>query len=188
MRKNRSSDVAINKAKEQKRENNTAEAEEGTSTLFHTPAPQYISALGLDVGRKRIGVAGCDRTGLIATGITTIERTSFERDVEQIRQLVVEREVQVLVVGLPYSMDGSLGFQARQVQKFAKQLAKVLTIPMEYVDERLTSFQAEQLLISENRSPSRHKPLIDRKAAALILQQWLDARRANLKFTEASAE
>ncbi|HYW21605.1 MAG TPA: Holliday junction resolvase RuvX [Nodularia sp. (in: cyanobacteria)] len=143
------------------------------------PQP-FISALGLDFGRKRMGVAGCDGTGLIATGLTTIERTSFERDVQQVRNLVNERQVQVLVIGLPYSMDGTLGFQARQVQKFGKKLGKALNLPVEYVDERLTSFQAEQLLIAENRSPSRHKGLIDRKAASIILQQWLDTRRANL--------
>ncbi|MCF2146109.1 Holliday junction resolvase RuvX [Desmonostoc muscorum LEGE 12446] len=142
-------------------------------------AKPFISALGLDLGSKRIGVAGCDGTGLIATGITTIERTSFEQDVQQIRQIINERRVQILIMGLPYSMDGSLGFQARQVQKFAKRLAKTLNLPVEYVDERLTSFQAEQLLIAENRSPSRHKALIDRKAASLILQQWLDTRRIN---------
>ncbi len=141
----------------------------------------FISALGLDFGRKRMGVAGCDGTGLIATGLTTIERTSFERDVEQIRNLVEARQVQVLVLGLPYSMDGTLGFQARHVLKFGKKLAKVLNLPVEYVDERLTSFQAEQLLIAENRSPSRHKGLIDRKAASIILQQWLDTRRANFQ-------
>ncbi|MBD2774356.1 Holliday junction resolvase RuvX [Iningainema tapete] len=145
--------------------------------------PQLKSALGLDVGRKRIGVAGCDRTLLIATGITTVERTSFNIDVEKILQIVTEREVQVLVVGLPYSMDGSLGFQAREVQKFANKLAKALGLPLEYVDERLTSFQAEQMLIAEGRSPSRHKDLIDRKAAALILQQWLDTRRASSNYT-----
>ncbi|MFN6501348.1 MAG: Holliday junction resolvase RuvX [Nostoc sp. DedQUE01] len=151
-------------------------------------AKPFISALGLDLGSKRIGVAGCDRTGLIATGITTIERRFFEQDVEQIRQIVNERQVQVLVIGLPYSMDGSLGFQARQVQKFAKRLAKALDLPVEYVDERLTSFQAEQLLIAENRSPSRHKGLIDRKAASLILQQWLDMKRANSHTSVAAIE
>lgn len=133
-----------------------------------------ISALGLDVGKKRIGVAGCDGTGLIATGLTTIERRSFEADVEAIHQLVKERQVEVLVIGLPYTMSGTLGFQAKQVQKFAGRLAKALQLPVEYIDERLTSFQAEQMLHAENRSPSRHKALIDRKAAAIILQQWLD--------------
>ncbi|MEO1430063.1 MAG: Holliday junction resolvase RuvX [Cyanobacteria bacterium J06632_19] len=137
----------------------------------------YISALGLDVGRKRIGIAGCDRTGLIATGLTTVHRTTFVQDVEQIRQIIQEREVEILVVGLPYSMDGSLGFQARQVQKFTKSLTAILKLPVEYVDERLTSYQAEQMIIAEKRSPSRNKGLVDRKAAALILQQWLDIRR-----------
>ncbi|MFP4103701.1 Holliday junction resolvase RuvX [Coleofasciculus sp.] len=140
---------------------------------------QKISALGLDVGSKRIGVAGCDGTGLIATGLTTIKRTSFEQDVSQFRELVAQREVQVLVIGLPYSMNGTLGFQARQVQKYARRLSAALQLPVEYVDERLTSFEAEQLLHAEKRSPSRHKALIDRKAAAIILQQWLDTRRSS---------
>ncbi|MEQ8998594.1 MAG: Holliday junction resolvase RuvX [Coleofasciculus sp. B1-GNL1-01] len=140
---------------------------------------QKISALGLDVGSKRIGVAGCDGTGLIATGLTTIKRTSFEQDVSQFRELVEQREVQILVVGLPYSMNGTLGFQARQVQKYARRLSAALQLPVEYVDERLTSFEAEQLLHAEKRSPSRHKALIDRKAAAIILQQWLDTRRSS---------
>ena len=142
-----------------------------------------ISALGLDIGSKRIGVAGCDGTGLIATGLVTIERRSFYQDLAQLQRLVQERQVQVLVVGLPYSMNGSLGFQAKQVQKLAQRFAKMLALPLEYVDERLTSYQAEQLLQAENRSPSRHKALIDRKAAALILQQWLDERRAQRQLS-----
>lgn len=139
---------------------------------------QRISALGLDVGRKRIGVAGCDGTGLIATGLTTIERQSFLQDVDQLRQIVTNRQVQILVVGLPYTMSGEIGFQAKQVQKYAGRLSQALQLPIEYVDERLTSVQAEQLLHAENRSPSRHKALIDRKAAAIILQQWLDEQRS----------
>lgn len=146
---------------------------------------ELISALGLDVGRKRIGVAGCDRTGLIATGLTTIERKSFADDIAQFQQLVQERSVQILVVGLPYSMDGTIGFQAKQVQKYAQKLAKALILPLVYVDERLTSFQAEQLLHSRNLSPSRHKSLIDSIAAAIILQQWLDERR-QLKTSKAN--
>jgi putative holliday junction resolvase len=153
------------------------------TTHYPSSTPQVL-ALGLDVGSKRIGVAGCDRTGLIATGIETIERKFFSYDVEQIGRLVKEREINVLVVGLPYSMSGNLGFQARQVQKFARKVAKALNLPIEYVDERLTSYQAEQLLIAQKISPSRNKGLIDRKAAALILQQWLDARRENTKKDE----
>jgi putative Holliday junction resolvase len=150
------------------------------NNVISDSSKSFISALGIDVGSKRIGLAGCDGTGLIATGITTIERKSFVEDVEKIQQVINDRQVQILVVGLPYNMDGSLGFQARHVQKFANRLAKSLQLPLEYMDERLTSFQAEQLLISENRSPSRNKGLIDRKAAALILQQWLDVRRTSV--------
>ena len=136
-----------------------------------------ISALGLDIGRKRMGVAGCDGTGLISTGITTIKRTSFEQDIAQLQILVQERQVQLLVVGLPYSMNGSLGFQAREVQKYAQRLSQALALPIEYVDERLTSVQAEEMLKAANISPVQNKELIDRKAASLILQQWLDERR-----------
>ncbi|HEY9672007.1 MAG TPA: Holliday junction resolvase RuvX [Waterburya sp.] len=139
---------------------------------------QKISALGLDVGSKRIGVAGCDGTGLIATGLTTIERASFEQDVQKLRELVEQRDVQTLVVGLPYSMDGTLGAQAVKVQNYANRLSKVLQLPIEYVDERLTSVEAEELIKAQKQSPSRNKSLIDRKAAAIILQRWLDVRRS----------
>ncbi len=137
---------------------------------------QRISALGLDLGRKRIGIAGCDGTGIIATGLTTLTRGSFEQDVAAFRQIVAERQVQVLVVGLPYTMAGEIGAQAKQVQKYARRLAEALSLPVEYVDERLTSVAAEELIQGENRVPSHNKALIDRKAAAIILQQWLNER------------
>jgi putative Holliday junction resolvase len=161
----------------QEQREDRANAERFSQTPTNAKQTFYISALGLDVGQKRIGIAGCDRTGLIATGITTLHRTSFDRDVKLLEQIIQEREVEILVVGLPYSMDGSLGFQARHVQKFTKRITAILKLPVEYVDERLTSYQAEQMIIAEKRSPSRNKGLIDRKAAALILQQWLDTRR-----------
>jgi putative holliday junction resolvase len=139
-----------------------------------------ISALGLDLGRKRIGVAGCDGTGLIATGLTTVHRRSLAEDLLQLQQICQDRQAKLLVVGLPYSMDGSLGFQSRQVQKLAERIAVALNLPLEYVDERLTSHQAEELLRAEGRKLQDCKGLIDRKAAALILQRWLDQRRASL--------
>ncbi|MCU0542973.1 MAG: Holliday junction resolvase RuvX [Oscillatoriaceae cyanobacterium Prado104] len=137
----------------------------------------WISALGLDIGLKRVGIAGCDGTGLIATGITTLKRSSFDRDVAFLRAIVQERGVQILVVGLPYSLDGELGAQARQVQKYASRLAAALSLPLEYADERLTSIEAEEMLKAEGIAPSQNKGAIDKKAAAIILQQWLDDRR-----------
>ncbi|MEA5463481.1 Holliday junction resolvase RuvX [Leptothoe sp. PORK10 BA2] len=137
-----------------------------------------ISVLGLDIGSKRIGVAGCDRTGLIATGLTTIDNKSFVYVTEQLSQIARQREATLLVVGLPYTMDGSLGNQARRVQKFTKRLAQALSLPVTYVDERLTSLEAKQQLQAERRPIDKDKGLIDRRAAAIILQQWLDLDRS----------
>jgi putative holliday junction resolvase len=136
-----------------------------------------VAALGLDVGTKRIGVAGCDRMGMFAHGITTINRRSWQEDMAQLQALISDREVTILVVGLPYNMDGSVGHQAKQVQKFARSASKHLGIALEYIDERLTSFEAEQIMQSQGISPRENKGMIDRKAAALILQQWLDQRQ-----------
>ncbi len=135
-----------------------------------------VSALGLDIGRKRIGIAGCDRLGLLATGLMTLERRSFDQDVALLKQLTAERQVEVLVVGLPYTLDGEIGSQAKQVQRLAKRLSTALNLPIEYVDERLTSVEAEEMMIAARQSPSQNKAAVDRKAAALILQQWLDGR------------
>ncbi|MEL4896087.1 Holliday junction resolvase RuvX [Crocosphaera sp. Alani8] len=140
---------------------------------------ERVSALGLDVGKKRIGVAGCDGTGLIATGLTTIERKSFPQDVQQLQGLVRERDAQLLVIGLPYCMDGSIGFQALQVQKFAKRISKALELPVEYIDERLTSIEAEAKLKAQKKYSRHNKGLVDRLAATIILQQWLDQRRGS---------
>lgn len=136
-----------------------------------------ISALGLDVGNKRLGVAGCDGTGLIATGITTIHRTSITKDVEKLQAIIKEREATILVVGLPYSLDGTVGIQAKKVQKFAGKLHRILQLPIDYVDERLTSVEAVAQLKAKKQFSTRDKGAVDRQAAAIILQQWLDMRR-----------
>lgn len=138
---------------------------------------EKISALGLDIGRKRVGVAGCDGTGLIATGITTIYRTSFVEDIKKLQAIIDEREVQVLVIGLPYSLNGNLGSQAKEVQNYSQRIARALQLPVEYVDERLTSVEAQIHLKAQKRFSTYNKGLIDQQAATIILQQWLDERR-----------
>ncbi|BAQ65944.1 Holliday junction resolvase RuvX [Geminocystis sp. NIES-3709] len=137
---------------------------------------ERLAVLGLDIGLKRVGVAGCDGLGLLATELTTVYRTSFENDVEAFRKLVMERQATLLVIGIPYTMNGEIGFQAKQVVKYAKRLGKALQLPLEFVDERLTSVEAEEQLKSSKKYSSRDKGSIDRRAAAIILQQWLDAR------------
>jgi putative Holliday junction resolvase len=137
-----------------------------------------ICALGLDIGQRRIGIAGCDGTGLIATGLATLERRSFHYDVEQLKYWINQREAKVLVVGLPYTMNGQLGHQAGKVQTLANKFALAVELPLEYVDERLTSVEAEEQLKSQKGFSARHdKGKIDRVAAAIILQQWLDTKR-----------
>lgn len=138
-----------------------------------------VSALGLDVGKKRIGVAGCDGTGLIATGLTTIDRSSFAQDLKQLQEIIDRREARILVIGLPYSMNGTIGPQARQVQKWARRIEAALKLPIEFVDERLTSIEAIEQLKQNRKYIGRHnKGLIDATAAAIILQQWLDQQRS----------
>ena len=135
------------------------------------------AALGLDVGRKRIGVAGCDRLGISVHGITTIIRKTWHEDMHELRSRVIERNIDTLVVGLPYNMDGTLGYQAKHVQKFAHGASKHLELNLEFVDERLTSYEAEEMMRSQGISTRDNKAMIDRKAAALILQQWLALKR-----------
>ncbi len=141
---------------------------------------QQYAALGLDVGRKRIGVAGCDRLGISVHGITTIIRKTWQEDMAELRSLVIERNIDTLVVGLPYNMDGTLGYQAKHVQKFAHGASKHLELNVEFVDERLTSYEAEEMMRSQGISTRDNKAMIDRKAAALILQQWLALKRQAL--------
>ena len=121
---------------------------------------QQYAALGLDVGRKRIGVAGCDRLGISVHGITTIIRKTWQEDMAELRSLVIERNIDTLVVGLPYNMDGTLGYQAKHVQKFAHGASKQLGLNVEFVDERLTSYEAEEMMRSQGISTRDNKAMI----------------------------
>ncbi len=136
-----------------------------------------IAVIALDIGLRRVGVAGCDGLGLIATELTTVNRRSFKEDVEVFRKIVEERQANLIVAGIPYTMKGEIGFQAKQVMKYARRLSNALQLPLEFVDERLTSIEAEEQLKSNKRYNSREKGLIDKRAAAIILQQWLDIGR-----------
>jgi putative holliday junction resolvase len=136
-----------------------------------------VSAIGLDVGSKRIGVAGCDSTGLIATGLVTVVRTNLPADFEALRTLVLQRRAEAVVVGLPKNMNGSLGQQAQRTQLFGTRLQEALGVSVHYVDERLTTVQAERSMQRQGLSALKRRALIDQQAAAIILQQWLDIRR-----------
>jgi len=132
--------------------------------------------LGLDVGDVRIGVAVSDPLKIIARGLDFIKRTTVKEDVEAIRELVDEHEAEEIVVGLPKMMSGEIGIQAQKVQDFAESLRAVIEIPIVMWDERLSTVAATRVLIEADMSRKKRKKVVDKVAAALILQGYLDSR------------
>ena len=135
------------------------------------------SVLALDVGDRRIGVAASDPTGSLASPVTTIERTDEASDIESVLRLVTEYEASEILVGMPLTLSGSKGAQARKVEDFTQSLARQSSAPVKVIDERLSSVEAERLLRASGKKPSRDKSLVDAAAAAVILQSYLDSKR-----------
>jgi len=139
-----------------------------------------LRIMGLDVGEKTIGVAVSDPLGWTAQGVTTIRRRgSLEEDLKAILRLVQEYRVERVVVGLPRNMNGSLGPQAKKVLDFMQALEERLKLPVVPWDERLTTSAAERVLIAADLSRRRRKGVVDRLAAVLILQSYLDCQQQN---------
>lgn len=132
--------------------------------------------LALDPGTKRIGVALSDELGWFAQPLETFERRTLDRDVAHIQQLVDEHAVREVVLGMPFSMDGTEGTQAASVRQFQETLTQRLTVPVIPWDERLTSASAERLLIEADVSRRKRRGAVDRVAAALLLQSYLENR------------
>jgi putative holliday junction resolvase len=139
--------------------------------------------LGLDVGDRRIGVALSDETGTVAAGLPTLTRVGSRKDRRAIADLIRLHEVGEVVVGLPRRLDGDLGPQAQKVLAFMEDLRSVARVPVVPWDERFTSVVAEQTLIEGDVSRRDRKALVDKVAAILILQNYLDYR----KLAEAEA-
>lgn len=133
--------------------------------------------LSLDVGERRIGVAISDALGMTAQGVTVLERRSPDADLEALRKLASERGAETIVVGLPLTLKGERGAHAQRVMAFAQRLRHTLGLPVELVDERLTTVQGERALIETGSSRKKRKAVIDRVAAQLILQHYLDAKQ-----------
>ena len=135
--------------------------------------------LGLDLGSKRIGVAVSDRSGLIATPFSVLQRSGSERrDHEAIAKLVIEEECARIVVGLPLSLDGSVGRAAKSAIAEVGRLATVVSVPVETYDERLTTVSAERALMEAKMRADARRRVVDKVAAAVMLQSWID-RQAN---------
>lgn len=130
--------------------------------------------MGLDLGDRRIGVALSDPEGWLATGLTVLHRTSLERDLATLADLARRYEVQVMVLGLPRRLDGSLGPQARKTIAFGQELQRRLGIQVVYWDESLSTVEAEQAMIEAGVSRAKRKKKVDLVAATLILQSYLN--------------
>ena len=138
--------------------------------------PKKSRLLGLDVGRKTIGLAVSDSDMKIATTVGTIRRSKFTKDVKNLDAIITERQVNGLVLGLPISMDGNEGPACQSVRQFAVNLDNVLEIGITFWDERLSTSAMERLLTKEaDLSRNRRSEIIDKMAAAYILQGALDS-------------
>ena len=132
--------------------------------------------MGLDIGDKTIGVAVSDLMGLTAQGVTTIKRVGKKKDIEAIKQIIAEKQVNKIVSGLPKNMNGTVGPQGEKVQKFCELLKEETNLPIEFWDERLSTVAAERSLIEGNVRRENRKKVIDMLAAVIILQGYLDRR------------
>ncbi len=133
--------------------------------------------LGLDYGEKRIGVALCDELGITAQGLTTIHRKNRTKDLEGVAAIIREYGVEMIVLGYPIMLDGSEGIQCDKVKSFARQLGLLLSIPIVFQDETLTTKAAEEILREVNVRKEKRKLVVDKVAAGMILQSYLDSRR-----------
>jgi putative holliday junction resolvase len=130
--------------------------------------------LALDHGTKRIGVAVSDETKTIAQPLEYISAEPFANFLGRLKKLLVEKEISLILIGLPRNMDGSYGPAALKAQAFAGVLRAAITIPIKMWDERLTSSQANKILIQANVRRAKRKEKVDKMAAAILLQSYLD--------------
>jgi len=135
-----------------------------------------VRVLGLDIGEKRIGVAISDPQGRIATPLLVIDAVAAQRDGEQLSRIVSDYEVGLVVVGLPLSLDGEEGPQARRVRTIAGRVADFLPVPVDYSDERFSSAEAKRHLRECGETDRTMRGSVDMVAASILLQAYLDGR------------
>jgi putative Holliday junction resolvase len=141
---------------------------------------KLMRIMGLDIGSHTIGVAISDELGITAQGLKTLRRKSMDEDFKEIAGIIRQFEIEKIVVGLPKNMDGTLGRQAEIVLKWMKVLKDKIPIPVVTWDERLSTVGASKVLLEADLSRRKRKKVIDKVAAVLILQGYLDeSRRTN---------
>jgi len=131
--------------------------------------------LALDLGKKRIGLALSDPLGITAQGLQTLQRTNIREDMAALQQLVVDREVTLLLMGNPLHMSGHEGRQTAYVHEFAERLTKQTGVPLKYWDERLTTVEAHRVLRSSGIGIEKRAQAIDKLSAVILLESYLDS-------------
>lgn len=134
-----------------------------------------MRVLALDLGKKRIGLAVSDELGLTAQGLETLQRTNVREDLARLVQLIAEKNVSLILMGNPLHMSGKEGRQAQYTHEFAERLHKASGVPLEYWDERLTTVQAERVLRESGISIAKRALAVDRLAAVILLESYLDS-------------
>ena len=136
--------------------------------------------LGLDIGKKKIGIALSDALGITAQGLKTLIRSDKKRDFEDLAKIITEREVSRVIVGLPLNMNGTKGPKGFEAEEFANDLKREINRPVDLWDERLTTMEATRLLLTADISRKKRRFLDDKIAAQLILQSYLDSLEKKL--------
>jgi putative Holliday junction resolvase len=144
-----------------------------------------VRVLAIDFGLRRIGLAVSDALGITAQGLPTRQRTAIRKDIEHIRTVAEEYSVQKVIVGNPIGHTGQATAMSRHAEEFAKKLQGRLTCPVELWDERLTSVEANRMLRTAGLSISKRQQAVDRVAAVLLLQNYLDHHANQLKRADA---
>lgn len=132
--------------------------------------------LALDVGTKTIGVAVSDELGIIANGVKNLKRKAIENDLYALKEIVDELNPALILIGIPYNIDGSIGKRGKQIIEFSKNIKEFFDITVEFWDESFSTVNAEKALIEADLSRKKRKKIIDKMAAVVILQEYLDSK------------
>lgn len=147
-----------------------------------------MSILGLDIGNHRIGIALAEEGGTLAVPVGALERSTLRQDLQRLTEIALERRVTLVVAGLPISINGTLGPQAKKTQNFLKRIHEDTHLPIATVDERYSSSEAGRLMQIRGAQPSRRRGEVDAAAATIILQAYLDNQARPVEAASPASE
>lgn len=140
-----------------------------------------MKVLGLDYGDRRIGVAVSDELGITARGLATIVRRGLKRDMDELERMIGACGAEKIVIGFPVRLDGTAGIQCEKVDRFVLELEKRFSLPVEKWDESLSTWEAEEILSEAHVNRKKRKDVVDRLAASIILQDYLNKRKRSTR-------